>query len=150
MDDGDKKKFLREKMTNSGNDSIIRDDLRKLLPGSEVDDSIINFYFNQCLSNRDKSYLFYSTHFWTNLMNVDEFWNVGEYKFKKVKWWKRNNLFEMKKKIFIPINETHYHWVLVVIDIEKKKIQHYDSIQRSETSTEITESNKAKKDWIIY
>jgi Ulp1 family protease len=83
-------------------------------------------------------------------MNVDEFWNVGEYKFKKVKWWKRNNLFEMKKKIFIPINVSNYHWVLVVIDIEKKKIQHYDSIQRSETSTEITESNKAKKDWIIY
>jgi sentrin-specific protease 1 len=130
MDDENLKRFRNEIMTISGNDSIFRDALQRLQPGIWLDDTLVNFYLNQCLSKRDtSSYLFYKTNFWNSLMNVDTISMVHQYEFDKVRWWnKGQNIFDMKK-VFIPINVGNSHWVLVVIDIEKKKIQHYDSME---------------------
>ena len=143
MDEDERNKFLNEIMTLSGNNSIIRDDLRKLRPGIWLNDALVNFYLNQCLSKRNESYLFYSTHFFSNLMNEHDLGKLrGKYEFDKVRWLKRQNIFEMKKT-FIPINQGNQHWVLVVIDNVKKKIQHYNSMRSTvkEETSEFTNSN---------
>jgi Ulp1 protease family, C-terminal catalytic domain len=152
MDDVEKNKFLNEIMTSIigiGDNSIIRKDLRTLRPGQWLNDAIINFYLSNCLRLRNKSFLYLNTFFFMTLMNEHNLGKKakGKYDFDNVRHWKLKgipiNIFE-KKKTFIPINQENYHWVLVVIDNEKKKIQHYNSMRPTvkEETSEITQSER--------
>ena len=149
MVDGERIKFMGEIMTTSGNDSIIRKDLRNLRPEQWLNDAIINFYLSHCLRLRNKSFLLLNTFFYSKkLMNEHDLGKErGKYDFENVRWWKHIgipvNIFDMKKT-FIPINQDNLHWVLVVIDNEKKKIQHYNSMRRidEEETSEFTKSDR--------
>jgi Ulp1 family protease len=39
-------------------------------------------------------------------------------------------------KIYIPINEGDVHWILVVVDVKNKVIQHYDSLHKQKKKKE--------------
>ena len=48
--------------------------------------------------------------------------------FEKISRWfdRYGNIFE-KSKIFFPVNIQNYHWTLIVVDLERKTIQYFDS-----------------------
>jgi Ulp1 family protease len=48
-------------------------------------------------------------------------------------------------KIFIPINEDNVHWILVVVDVKNRVIQHYDSLHKQKKK-----KRKSKEDPIEF
>ncbi|GJQ14138.1 hypothetical protein GpartN1_g5929.t1 [Galdieria partita] len=109
---------------------ITRNDLRLLLPGKWLNDEVINFYMSLLQERNerivaDNSYprcLFLSSFFFIKLLSG------GHYDYAAVRRWTRHiNIFEYDK-IIIPINIKNCHWILAVIDIERKCLICFDSI----------------------
>jgi Ulp1 family protease len=55
----------------------------------------------------------------------------GRYNYEKKSRWEKkapgNNIFNLKN-IYIPININHQHWACIVVYMEEKQIQYYDSL----------------------
>ena len=62
----------------------------------------------------------------------------GKYNYENVKRWKSclNTDIFAKDKIYIPINEGDQHWILVVVDVKNKVIQHYNSLHKQKKKKE--------------
>lgn len=92
-------------------------DLKTLKPKVWLNDEVINMWMN-LLQVMHPSHYYFSSHFFTKLQKEG---------YDAVKRWTKNiNLFK-KSKLFIPINENKSHWTLIVVDLNLKKIQYYDS-----------------------
>ena len=63
--------------------------------------------------------------------------NTESFSYDAVKNWSEKcgieDLFDLQK-LYIPCNETDYHWSLVVIHMVNKSIKYFDSIQDNETN----------------
>ncbi|CAO3600115.1 unnamed protein product [Absidia cylindrospora] len=100
-------------------------DVNKLLPETWLNDEIINFYMvllmDRATSSRSDSLPSvhcYNTFFCSTLRDQG---------YDKVKrWTKKVDIFS-KRLLLIPINRS-YHWTLGVIDLAKKQVLVYDSL----------------------
>ena len=79
-----------------------------------------------------KPSFFYTTHFMTKLLDEG---NTESFSYHAVKNWSEKcgikDIFDLQK-LYIPCNETDYHWSLVVINMVNKSIKYFDSIQENE------------------
>jgi hypothetical protein len=136
-------------MAEKNSDRLDRESLSLLREDTWLNDAVINFYLIQCLQKSSETCLILSSFFYQKLMdeyNTTDQSLQGKYNYEKVKTWKclRNiNIFE-KDKISIPINEEAYHWVLVVVDVRNKVIQHYDSCHKQRRKERDSDKNWTK------
>jgi len=120
-----------DKVVASANkDSITRSSLKKLRGMSWLNDEIINMYM-QLLSLRDerlceankerKPSHFFNSFFLTVLLKDG---------YSGVRRWTRRakvDVFALSK-IFVPVNLQNTHWCMLVVDVQRKVIQYYDSM----------------------
>ena len=97
---------------------------------------------------------FFSSGFITRLLNLG-IGGSGKYDYPGVRRWsKKFDVFSLKC-IYFPINIDNTHWTMLVLNIEKKSIQFYDSmngggrIYLEGIQKWIVDEGKAKKDMII-
>jgi len=118
-------------------------DIQRLLPGSWLNDELINFYGqlivdratslevqkeNIDISGTDSNNKtvpplrihYFSTFFWLKLQQ-------GYAKSNLKKWTKKLDLFS-KDLVLIPINHNQTHWSAAVINFKEKRIESYDSM----------------------
>ena len=108
-------------------DMIIKK-LACLQPQTWLNDEVINFYTNMMVQETMQSaggeriYSF-STFF------MERVYQNRQYNFPNVqRWTKKVDIFG-QKKVFIPINISNRHWVLVLIDLTVKTIFFYDGFE---------------------
>ena len=106
---------------------LTRKDLCTLRNKTWLNDEIINSYMT-LLSDRSEAINEYpsthavSTHWYTKLTSRG-------YNYAAVKRWTRKVDVFSKAAILIPINVSHSHWTLCHVDMEKRTITYYDSLQ---------------------
>jgi len=109
---------------------ILKKDWKTLEPETWLNDEIINVYLYQMDWSSSGCGCFRSL-FYTTLIGRDRNCDdCDDYNYDEVRSWPfvpKNANFWDCKKIFIPINEGNWHWLLVVVDLSKKKILGYDS-----------------------
>ncbi|KAJ7178328.1 hypothetical protein C8R43DRAFT_1187889 [Mycena crocata] len=158
-------KFLRE--------SLNADDLKRFInfEGGKANDEIINMFvavfswtphsdtisrshygdiFGLTLPPRDFKIM--TTFFYIKLQELraaqhpetGDPENAAKIHAKLVRWFKNDNLKEVRR-IFIPTNEpAQTHWFLTVLNLDEKAILFYDSLPPKETSTRIHYKKPAK------
>lgn len=107
-------------------------DIHKLYPETWLNDEIINFYMelltkrsNEQSSSSLSSIYCFNTFFCSTLRDQG---------YDKVRrWTKKVDIFD-KELLLIPINYS-YHWTLGVIDMTKKTVAVYDSLNGNHDST---------------
>lgn len=121
--------------------SVNQDSFKCLKPGTWLNDKVINYFLKVCLTKRDqmlctaipsrKRSFFFDTHFMDTLMKS------GKYDYNEIKtWYKKapeDSLFQLKY-IFFPINKDNKHWILIVVFVEERTIQYYDSLGKTDKS----------------
>jgi sentrin-specific protease 1 len=119
---------------------IKKKSFRRLRPGKWLDDELINFYV-ELLSERDinlsakypdrKKSVYFNTFFIEKLTGASK----SEFIYENVKKWlhkrKSNTCIFECDKVFVPINITQSHWVLVVIFVQEKRIAYFNSLRGS-------------------
>jgi sentrin-specific protease 1 len=108
---------------------ICKADFSRLGPEIWLNDEIINFYFSM-LSNLHSDptthleckFHFLNSHFYAQMAN-DGVLNLALRRNYK----KPTNVFKMQS-VFLPVNIANVHWVLIVIDMERRRIKFYDSL----------------------
>ncbi|KAJ3990446.1 cysteine proteinase [Lentinula detonsa] len=128
-------KFAREQVSDK--------DLVRLMPGSWLNDEIINFYGALILGRSDDSkengdnaivngvaspkkskilnVHYFTTFFWQKLTRD------GYEKGRLAKWTKKVDLFS-KDIVLIPVNHNNTHWTAAAINFRQKRIESYDSM----------------------
>ncbi|KIY69675.1 cysteine proteinase [Cylindrobasidium torrendii FP15055 ss-10] len=114
-------KYEREQVSHT--------DIRRLLPGTWLNDEIINFYgalmLGRSESNKENDKFpkahYFSTFFWSKLEKD------GYDKGRLAKWTKKFDLFS-KDVVLIPVNHNNVHWTAAVINFKRKRIESYDSM----------------------
>jgi sentrin-specific protease 1 len=115
--------------------------LKTLQPERWLSDDVINnFFVNLSTQKREKSegkeYHFFSTFFWTMMMQTEhpDEHGRGTYDYNRVRGWSKvargDDIFNLDK-LFIPIHANRNHWLLAVAFMQTKVIQIYDSLQQS-------------------
>ena len=126
-----------EVLASSDTDSVQRQSLHRLQDGQWINDETIH-YFYQMLANRDKELCdtepnrkrshFFKSFFLTKLYDEGA---SNEYRYNNVKRWSKRvpgkDIFKLKN-IFFPCNVSNMHWTCVVVYMEEKRIQFYDSM----------------------
>eukprot|EP00752_Nemacystus_decipiens_P018559 g16638.t1 len=115
---------------------LTRASLKSLQPGTWLDDEVLNMCMN-LLQARDKELcqkdanrrpsLFFNSFFFTKLTSDDP---CGSFKFdyEGVKRWTHTvNIFDLDK-LYVPVNINKTHWCLVVVYIQRKRFNFYDSL----------------------
>lgn len=115
-------------------DTVQRQSLRRLKPGQWLNDEVIHFFF-LLLAQRDaksspkKRCHFFKSFFINKLLDEDV---SNTYQYRNVSDWSKHapgsNLFDLDK-IFFPVNIKKVHWALIVVFINEKRIQFYDSLK---------------------
>ena len=105
--------------------------LQCLLPETYLNDEVINFYMCMLQQRDDELHMGNPTILKSHFFNSFFFAKLVErqqYNYLRVKrWTKKFDVFK-RDKIFIPVNKSNAHWVMVVVFIQKKEIHHYDSM----------------------
>ena len=118
-------------------DSMQRESMRRLKPGKWLNDEVIHYFYTM-LANRDaemsqespsrKRCHFFKSFFITKLL--DEGY-TNRYTYSNVKRWSKNvpgkDIFGLDK-VFIPVNIGNAHWACLVIFIQERRIQFFDSL----------------------
>jgi sentrin-specific protease 1 len=121
-------------------------DIHKLQRGQWLNDEIINYYMEMIKARSNAPQKVIKTAS-----------SQGNFKFPRIhvfntffysmlarkgyngvrRWTKRAkvNLFEMNR-VLIPINKGGFHWILVVANIDKKRVEYYDSMGREGVSSD--------------
>ena len=121
-------------MSEKNGDIVYKSDLQCLKANIWVNDAVINYYLRQCLQKSSENCLILSSFFYQQLIdgkNNDPQLR-GKYNYTNVirlRYLVDIDIFLMDK-IFILINEGNVHWILVVVDVINKVIQHYDSCNK--------------------
>ncbi|WWC85688.1 uncharacterized protein L201_000554 [Kwoniella dendrophila CBS 6074] len=96
--------------------------IRRLKPTTWLDDEIMNFY-GEMMVERSKS-IGRKIHFFNSFF----YQKLSENGYDSVKrWGKKFNLFDMAAIVF-PVNIGNMHWTACAINLEKKRIEYYDSM----------------------
>ena len=120
-------------------DTVSRGSMWSLCPGNDLTDEVIHCFFAM-LASRDallvssspdpskKRCHFFKSFFITNLLDEK---CSQKYTYPNVKTWSKNvwgkDVFGLSK-IFIPVNMSNSHWACVVIFMQERKIQYFDSL----------------------
>lgn len=117
-------------------EQVNHEDLARLLPSQWLNDALINFYgqlIMSCASELDQAgssvvrkplkVHFFSTFFWSKLTE-------GYEKGRLAKWTKKFDIFT-KDILLIPINHNCSHWTAAAINLRRKRIEYYDSMNVS-------------------
>jgi Ulp1 family protease len=106
------------------NIQITREDIRTLKDKNKLNDNIIDFYMHLIAQQRTciKIHTF-STFFYQSLLKN----NCEIMK----SWTKKLDIFSFDL-IFLPINWDNIHWTLAVINLKRKEIIHYDSLNKDD------------------
>lgn len=126
-----------EKLATSATDSVQRKSMHTLRPGQWLNDEVIHYFFS-VLAKRDEALSaahpgrkrshFFMSFFFTKLFDEG---CTNKYTYGNVKRWTRNvpgkDIFALDK-IFLPCNINMMHWTCVVIYMQEKRIQFYDSM----------------------
>jgi hypothetical protein len=124
-------------LASQDEESVHRKSMQTLLPKQWLINETINFFLKHCLARRDKKLCkkepgrrrlhFFNSFFvqtMFNLKNNDLNWRGG-YNYENVRHWSKKvpgkDIFKLKY-IFCRINLNNWHWTLVVIFMEEKKI----------------------------
>lgn len=111
-----------------------------LLPGSWLDNEIMNFFCDSInkfnATSIQSPYWISNTWFFSRLMNVSTYGELGKFNYKAIK---RLLVLENVRvwdlqRIFIPIHVDCSHWVYVNVDVEKKHVSIYDSLNDNSNS----------------
>jgi len=130
--------------SDDGADSVKRKSMETLRPEVWLNDEIVNYYLKNCLRRRDERFCrentsrkrshFFNTFFVQQLFN-EKNGNAnlkGKYTYNNVKRWHKHahgkNVFNLDY-VFFPVNKSNVHWTLVVVFMEEKRIQYYDSYE---------------------
>lgn len=122
-----------------GTNTVTRSSFKTLKNCRWVNDEVIHFYM-ELLARRDeflsfqnvdkKQSHFFKSFFLSKILNEGATFD-GSYSYGNVKRWgkqvHRQDVFQLDK-IFFPVNQKNRHWALVVVYMENKIIQAYDSI----------------------
>ena len=127
-------KFVEDKITKVdiltvNNITITKDDLQHIL-GSEnwLNSTEINFYFQLVIRRCSRK---------VHVVDCDWFHNSLLYNGtpSHVRWSiqqpESSSLWFSYEEVFMPINVYGNHWILIVIDLLKKKIHYFDSLKNS-------------------
>lgn len=101
-------------------------DMYMLYPGTWLNDEIINFYMVLLMdraANSSNSNAFPAIHCFNTFFCS----TLREQGYDKVKRWTKKVDIFAKDLLLIPINQS-YHWTLGVIDLKKKQVFVYDSL----------------------
>lgn len=100
-----------------------------------IDDEIVNQYY-KLIANRSKGTIHvFDTFFFCNLSSRG-YCSIN-------KWTNNVNIFS-KHKLFFPINIQSVHWMLVIVDFNKKTIEDFDSLGMNNLSSKIIIFNYLK------
>ena len=118
----DERKDLKEVLVGRGFD-LTRGHIRTMLESQLLNDQTINFMLEMLKTNRASSpFIFLNTFFYKKLEN----------EYEKVKRWTKNLDYTKCKKIFVPVHDEGLkHWFLVVVDLEEKTVENWDSLGRT-------------------
>ncbi|KAL7490585.1 hypothetical protein ACHAWT_000151, partial [Skeletonema menzelii] len=128
--------------SDDGADQMKREAMETLQSGEWLNDEVVNYFLKNCLRKRDQKMHDNSTnqkrsHFFNSFF-VQKLFDEkngnanlkGTYNYRNVKNWYRKvpgrNIFGMER-VFFPINVRSNHWTLIVVFMEEKRIQYYDS-----------------------
>ena len=125
---------------------ITKGSLERLQPGKWFNDEIINAYVN-LINSRDKANNLYNvftfnTYFYTLL---EQMLTKKEYIYKKLERIvnKKKTSLKNYKMLVMPVNLTHYHWLILVADLVNEKFYIVDSMKTStETAQKIVQNFK--------
>ena len=128
-----------EVMAKSGSDTIQRESMRRLRPGKWLNDEVIHFFY-LLLAIRDAKEAsglngtpkrrshFFKSFFITKLLDEGV---TNRYTYSNVKKWSESvpgkDIFGLNK-VFVPFNLSNVHWACVVIFMQERRIQFYDSM----------------------
>jgi sentrin-specific protease 1 len=126
-----------EILATSATDSVQRHSMHTLRPGEWLNDEVIHYFFS-VLAKRDEALSasnplrkrshFFMSFFFTKLFDEG---CTNKYTYSNVKRWSKKvpgkDIFELDK-IFIPCNINMMHWTCVMIHMQEKRIQFYDSM----------------------
>jgi sentrin-specific protease 1 len=116
-------------------DSMQRESMRRLKPGKWLNDEVIHYYFTM-LANRDaemrkaprKRCHFFKSFFITKLLDEGV---TNQYAYQNVKDWSKNvpgkDIFGLDM-VFIPVNIGNAHWACLVVFVQERRIQFFDSL----------------------
>ena len=127
-------------MARVGTDTVSRTSMHTLRPGTWLNDEVIH-YMLQMYRQRDEDMdnsapvwrrsHFFKSFFITSLLQHGNPDATGQYCYRNVRRWGQQvpggNIFEMDK-LFFPINVGRDHWILVVVYMQERRIQCYDSM----------------------
>jgi ubiquitin C-terminal hydrolase len=127
-------------MFKDGTDSVQRQSMHTLKPGTWLNDEIIH-YFYLMLSKRDEELCkknptrqrshFFRSFFITKILNEGSATCDGKYEYSNVKQWSEKvpgkDIFKLDKILF-PINMGNMHWIAAAIFMKQKRIEIFDSL----------------------
>lgn len=109
---------------NASNIEITASSLKTLLPGSWLNDEVINFYvsiLNQKYGARQGFYIF-NSFLATKIMKNGRTTAL-------VRWFKKANIdFGVTTKVLCPVHVSGNHWALCAIDLKAERYDFYDSL----------------------
>lgn len=114
------------------NESISKKGMWSLYPSRWIRDDVVNLYC-KLLEKRDSLFLKSKLHTKPNIFLHTNFYTLLEKKLPVDNYFKNKVNHHIKTffdvdKVFIPVNMDQMHWALVVINVEKKIIEFYDSL----------------------
>lgn len=122
-----------------GGDQVRRDAILSLRPPQWLNDEVINGYLRRVLLpkvNRQHVYFFNSFFMSTLLQTGTDGRSAPSYNFEGVKRWdmrlRRKHKILGMREIFVPINHSRVHWVLLRANTETKVITLWDSQGRKQ------------------
>lgn len=118
-------------------------DLARLSPGCWLNDEIINLYM-RLLQERDTRLHaagkegYPRCHFFNSFFLSKLYKDTGTYDYESVRRWtvpgrlkavgqSRKSILDCDK-IIIPVNQSNVHWVVAVINLQKKRFEYFDSL----------------------
>ena len=125
------------KLSLKGGDKVRREAMRSLRPPQWLNDEVINGYLLRVLLpkvNRSQVYIFNSFFMSTLLRTGTDGRSAPSYNFDGVKRWgnrlRRKHKILGVKEIFVPINHSRIHWLLLRANTDTKVITLWDSLGR--------------------
>jgi sentrin-specific protease 1 len=109
-----------------------------LTPGEWINDEMISLVQERLKEEFPQNAYIHCTFMTRLLINGtnNPTLNPDNYDYSQVSRWMHRNIFTCDK-LFFPINPDRTHWILVVIDINSRKVQLYDSIHNADRRTKI-------------
>jgi len=136
---------LTKILVRQGNDSVQRGSMQSLRPKACLKDEIVNYFLKNCLAKRDEKLCaeqpgrkpshFFNSFFVQTMFDEKNDTNPSlrnKYNYLS-RWGKKvsgGDIFDLRY-IVCPINIDNMHWTSAIIFMESKKIQYFDSIDRS-------------------